>query len=238
MARSAQGAAGAVAGPAAGDVAVDRDGDGAITPAEDGRSARKRRAIIEAATMLFLQQGYQGTNMDDIAAHAAVSKQTVYKNFADKQRLFAAVVLGTTRTAEEFASGIALLLADTQDVQRDLSELARRYLTTVMQPRVLQLRRLVISEAGRFPELARSYYQQAPDRVLAALAASLEQLSQRGLLRVDDPAVAADHFAWLVLGPPLDRAMFCGDDKRLSTADLERAADTAVRVFLAAYSPR
>ena len=54
----------------------------------EGRSARKRRAIMDAARNLFLRNGFAATSMDDVAALAAVSKQTVYKHFADKQRLF------------------------------------------------------------------------------------------------------------------------------------------------------
>src|SRR5437868_81719 len=82
---SAQAAA-AQGAVAAGDPSA---GPGGSLPREDpGRSARKRRAIMEAATTLFLRNGYQGTSMDDIAAAAAVSKQTVYKNFGDKGRLF------------------------------------------------------------------------------------------------------------------------------------------------------
>ncbi|WP_030040457.1 TetR/AcrR family transcriptional regulator, partial [Streptomyces resistomycificus] len=54
----------------------------------EGRSARKRQAILEAATEVFLNKGYLGTSMDEVAALASVSKQTVYKNFTDKQRLF------------------------------------------------------------------------------------------------------------------------------------------------------
>ena len=50
------------------------------------RSDRKRAAILEAATEAFLQRGYLGTSMDEIAAQAAVSKQTVYKHFADKEQ--------------------------------------------------------------------------------------------------------------------------------------------------------
>jgi AcrR family transcriptional regulator len=58
------------------------------SPHEDqGRSARKRSAILEAATTVFLDNGYLGTSMDEIAALARVSKQTVYKHFADKERL-------------------------------------------------------------------------------------------------------------------------------------------------------
>ena len=60
--------------------------------AEQGRSARKRRAIVEAATEVFLDNGYRGASMDAIAARAQVSKQTVYKHVADKERLFSEIV--------------------------------------------------------------------------------------------------------------------------------------------------
>jgi TetR/AcrR family transcriptional regulator, mexJK operon transcriptional repressor len=202
---------------------------------EQGRSARKRTAIMEAATTLFLRNGYQGTSMDEIAALAAVSKQTVYKHFADKERLFSDIVLGITERADEFVQVVDLTLRHTGDLEKDLGELARRYLATVMQPQVLQLRRLVIGEAGRFPELARAYYERAQERVLVMLASRLQGLAERGLLRVDDPLVAAKHLAFLILGMPLDRAMFRGDGDQFTAAELDRLADAAVGVFLAAY---
>jgi TetR/AcrR family transcriptional regulator, mexJK operon transcriptional repressor len=189
---------------------------------------------MEAATTLFLRNGYQGTNMDDIAAHAAVSKQRVYKNFADKERLFSDITLGVTATAEEFTSTVTTMLEDTDDLERDLGELARRYIASVMQPRVLRLRRLVIGEAGRFPKLARTYYERAPERVLATLAGCLERLADRGLLRLDEPMLAANHFAFLILSP-MDKAMFSGVDDQPDAAELDRLADAGVRVFLAAY---
>ncbi len=67
-----------------------------MDPVRETRWDRKHRLIIEAAAATFLTHGYLGTSMDDIAATAAVSKQTVYKHFADKQQLFAGVVLATT----------------------------------------------------------------------------------------------------------------------------------------------
>jgi TetR/AcrR family transcriptional regulator, mexJK operon transcriptional repressor len=189
---------------------------------------------MEAATTLFLRNGYQGTSMDDIAALAAVSKQTVYKHFADKERLFSDITLGITTNAEDFTNTVTVMLDGTDDLERDLRDLARRYIASVMQPQVLRLRRLVIGEAGRFPELARTYYQRAPERVLATLAACMERLAARGLLRLDDPLLAANHFAFLVLSP-MDRAMFSGDDQLPAPAELDRLADAGVRVFLAAY---
>jgi TetR/AcrR family transcriptional regulator, mexJK operon transcriptional repressor len=201
----------------------------------EGRSARKRRAIVEAAAGLFLDHGYQGTSMDEIAALAAVSKQTVYKNFSDKEQLFSDIVLGAAARADEFIQALPRVLAGTDDLRAGLQTLARQYLATVMQPRLLQLRRLIISEAGRFPDLARTYYRRVPERVMDALAAQVGELAGRGLLRVDDPHVAASHLAFLILGLPLDRAMFLGTGHELSAAELDRRADDAVDVFLAAY---
>ncbi len=214
------------------------DSPGGAGSDEESRSARKRRAITEAATTLFLRNGYQGTSMDEVAALAAVSKQTVYKNFADKEQLFSDIVLGITASAERFVEVASTMLQDTDDLEKDLRELARRYLASVLQPEVLQLRRLVIGEAARFPELGRAYYARAPERVLATLASLLQDLAGRGLLRLDDPLLAARHFAFLVLSIPLDKAMFCGEEETFTAADLERFADEGVRVFLAAYGQR
>src|ERR1700730_1656009 len=117
---------------------------------EESRSARKRRAITEAATTLFLRNGYQGTSMDEVAALAAVSKQTVYKNFADKEQLFSDIVLGITGNADRFARVATTLLQDTDDLEKNLRELARSYLASVLQPQVLQLRRIVIAQRAPY----------------------------------------------------------------------------------------
>ncbi|QDY77074.1 TetR/AcrR family transcriptional regulator [Streptomyces qinzhouensis] len=204
---------------------------------EDGRSARKRKAIMEAATELFLCKGYPGTSMDEIAATAAVSKQTVYKQFADKETLFGAIIANASVKVGPFVE-VVDALRDTENLDRDLAALARHYIATVIQPRGLQLRRLLIAEAGRFPEVAADYYERAPERTIAALAACFEHLAARGLLTLDDPLLAARHFAWLILAVPMDHAMFYARDDIRPLAELERLADEGARVFLAAYARR
>lgn len=206
-----------------------------------GRSARKRQMIIETATALFLRNGYHSTSMDLIAANAEVSKQTVYKNFADKEQLFTDIVLGVTRNSEAIIENLTSVLGSTDirttdDLREVLTELARRYLDGVLQPSVLALRRLVIAEAERFPDLARTYYEQAPARAIELIADHLHAFTERGLLQVGDPKLAAAHFAYLVLAIPQDRAQFCLGDQP-ATSELERIAAEAVRVFLAAYQP-
>ncbi len=202
---------------------------------DERRSARKRRAILEAATTAFLRNGYLGTSMDEIAALARVSKQTVYKNFGDKERLFSKIV---TATCDEIVDPIyneVRNLKDTDDVERDLRDHARRQLRAVMQPRLLQLRRLVIGEAGRFPQLGRLFYERGPGRTVDALATLFERLASRGALELDDARLAAAHFNWLVMSIPLNQAMLLGDDEPATPAELDRYADAGVRAFLAAY---
>jgi TetR/AcrR family transcriptional regulator, mexJK operon transcriptional repressor len=201
-----------------------------------GRSMRKRRAIVEAAEALFLQNGYLGTSMDEIAARAAVSKQTVYKHFADKQRLFFEIVTTAVDEVSDPNYEEVLSLKDSGDLAADLRDLALRQLARVMQPRLLQLRRLVIGEASRFPELGRTFYLRGPGRTIEALTAAFEQLRERGLLRLDDAGLAAAHFNWLIMSIPLNSAMLLGTDEPPARAELERYADTGVRVFLAAYA--
>src|SRR5215216_5550769 len=169
------------------------------TPADtrdERRSTLKRRAMLDAATTAFLRNGYAGTSMDEIAALAAVSKQTVYKHFDSKERLFFEIVTSTVNEASDPVYNDVLGLEDSGDVEADLRGLARQLLRQVMQPRILQLRRLVIAEAGRFPELGRTFYEQGPGRTITALATVLERLAERGVLQPDDPLLAAAHFNW------------------------------------------
>jgi TetR/AcrR family transcriptional regulator, mexJK operon transcriptional repressor len=202
---------------------------------QQGRSAQKRQAILDAATEMFLQKGYLATNMDEIAALAAVSKQTVYKNFPGKEMLFVAIVRNVTDRAADRVHNEMPDLADGEDVADYLRRYADRQLAIVLTPRVMQLRRLVIGEVGRFPELARALFEGGPRRAMVAMAALFERLAERGLLAIEDPAVAASQFNWLIMGEPVNRAMLLGDEAIPTPEELRRHAAGGVRVFLAAY---
>jgi TetR/AcrR family transcriptional repressor of mexJK operon len=206
-------------------------------PAEaTGRSAVKHRSILDAAQAVFLREGYARATMDQVAALAAVSKQTVYKHFADKERLFAAVVTDQIDATEALTHTMVAALGASDDVAGDLRAFARRHIAEVTEPHLLRLRRIVIAEADRFPDLAQAWYASGPERAHATLAEQFRALADRGLLRVDDPLLAAQNFNWLVLSIPLNEAMFRGSDTRFTTRQLHRWADEAVRIFLAAHT--
>lgn len=211
--------------------------------AETGRKRARRLAsggaIREAATALFLEKGYQATSMDDIAAAAQVSKQTIYTHFANKEQLFADLVLGNADRVDDFIATLGPMLENAgDDLSPALTRLARRYLGTVMRPEVLRLRRLVLGEAGRFPELASAYYERVPGRVIGALADLFGRLAGAGRLNIDDPLIAAQQFAWLTLGLAVDRGMFYPIEELSPNGELDRAAAAAVKTFLASYSAR
>jgi TetR/AcrR family transcriptional repressor of mexJK operon len=203
-----------------------------------GRSARKRLTILSAGRELFLGNGYQGTSVDQIAASAEVSKQTVYKHFGDKHELLLAIVNDALEgTVTPFLDRIHAL-ADTADVEGDLTSLAADYLRAVLQEPVVQLRRLVVGEANRVPELAQLYYDKAPARTLAAFADSFSALHNRGLLHISEPSIAAEHFAFLIVGRPIDQALFNGGPQVLAGIDVDAHVRSGVQVFLAGYGPR
>lgn len=203
---------------------------------EDPRITRSRALITAAAAQVFLEQGYPGTSVDDIAAAAGVSKRTVYNVFVDKEQLFRAIIGEAIATAERFSAELAATTAEATDAAAALTTLARELAASVLGGRVVPLRRLLIGEARCFPEFAVEYYERAPGRVMAAVAAALRSFADRGLLRVDDAELAAEHFAFLAIGASLDRALFeSGTDAAGADAAVERA-ERGAAAFLRAYA--
>ena len=199
-------------------------------------SLRKHQAILDAAELIFLRDGYLGTSMDEVAARSQVSKQTVYKHFGSKQALFVELVTTmTSRAADAVDVNMSSEVAVDDDVGTYLRDYALTQLTIVLTPRLMQLRRLVIGEVARFPDLARALYESGPKRAMSQLAASFELLAERRLLALDDPALAASHFNWLVMAEPVNRAMLLGDSSIPGRSTLNRHVEQSVQVFLAAY---
>jgi TetR/AcrR family transcriptional regulator, mexJK operon transcriptional repressor len=200
-----------------------------------GASLTKHNAILDAALGVFLEKGYLGTSMDEIAAKARVSKQTVYKHFADKDRLFGEIVQATVAEIDRLVRWIFDEFEADENLDVLFDRLAQRFLSALMEPRLLRLRRLVISNAVRFPDLGRSWYKSGFERVLATLAECFKRLSKKGLLRVDDALMAADHFVGMLLWIPVNYAMFTGNERPFKEAELRRIAREAASAFLRAY---
>lgn len=201
-------------------------------------SAAKRRAILTAAEAAFLAARYDSVTMDEIADASGVSKQTIYSHFGTKNQLFVELVTSMTSAAGDEVVARSTVPDAAEDVASTLEQMLGHQLAAVLSPRLLRLRRLVISEAPRFPELARAVFEQGPRRAVKTLEELLRQLDARGWVRVPQVVVAAEQLNWLVMGAPTNTAMFLGDDAVPTRAEQRAHVRRAVATFLAAYGVR
>src|SRR5205085_8157547 len=128
-------------------------------------------------------------------------------------------------------SDTTLSLGDSADLEADLIAFGVRFLRRVLAPQVIELRRLVIGEAARFPEFARLFYEQGPQRTIEHLADCLRRFAMRGDLDIDDPILAAGELSWLLVSAPQNLLLFSVVEG-FSDAELERFAASAVHIFL------
>lgn len=204
-------------------------------PDPPSRHDRKHQAITEAATDLFLANGFTRTSMDDVARRAKVSKQTIYMHFGDKEKLLFEIVTAIMAVASDPFDHEIYRLGESDDLDADLRTHARQQLSLVMAPRPLQLRRLVTAEAVAFPELGRLFFEQGPALTMTNLAEAFGRLGERGVLAVPDPPRAASDFNWLIMGEPMNRAMLLGVDDPMPGRSLDEWANAAAQSFLAVY---
>ncbi|HLZ64956.1 MAG TPA: TetR/AcrR family transcriptional regulator [Aliidongia sp.] len=200
-------------------------------PAADGPGGKVGQ-ILAAARHLFLEQGYDGTSMDGVAKRAGVSKATLYVHFENKQRLFAEVVA-------EARSGLhrsiaAITRGEQADPEETLRLIGRQFLYFVTSPAVLTLFRAVIGETQRFPELGRAIFQAGSNDILDLITGSIAQATQRGVLTVPNPRMAAAQFIALTKS---DLHLRCLLEPSFvaSEADIRRNVDAAVAMFMSHY---
>lgn len=199
------------------------------------RAQRSREKILAAAESVFLHHGFLGANMDVVAEKANVSKQTVYTHFKSKEALFIEVVKAVTDGAAKEIGEDAEEIFDDRPVSNYLMEVAIDQLTVVLTPRLMQLRRMVIGEVERFPELGQYLYTHGPLRSIKRLRLAIEHYVRIGQLVAHDPLAVATQFNWLVMGAPTNAAMLLGDGGIPQANELREHAREAVRIFLCAY---
>ncbi|WP_242653572.1 TetR/AcrR family transcriptional regulator [Sphingomonas jatrophae] len=176
---------------------------------------------------LFVAEGFAAASMSSIAARLGGSKATLYKYFPSKEALFEAVM-------ERKCATILATLYDpdppTGDVRDLLRTIGRRMLEVIFQPDALALHRVVMAESVRFPEIARIFFAQGPERVQRQLAARLAALDARGVIACSDPLLTAQQFLAMTKGE-LHMRVICGLAPSLTPEEIERQIDHAVALI-------
>jgi TetR/AcrR family transcriptional repressor of mexJK operon len=161
------------------------------------RDAKKNKAILKSAMQLFLKNGYANTSMDAIAAHAKVTKQTVYSHYKSKDVLFSYMI---AMLCEKYHDAKPLSQDSEQPVEALLYQIGILLLNMLTSKDVVAATRLVIAEAHHHPKLAERYYQDGTQRLITMLAQFLAAKNKRGKLHISDTASAASYFFALLKG--------------------------------------
>ncbi|AGL82968.1 MULTISPECIES: TetR/AcrR family transcriptional regulator [Pseudomonas] len=193
----------------------------------------KRQAILEAAKVLFLSNGYASTSMDAVAAEAGVSKLTVYSHFNDKETLFTAAVVA--KCEEQLPTLIYELTPDTP-VENVLLNIARGFHHLINSDESVNLHRLIMTLGSQDPKLSQIFIEAGPERVLLGMERLLAKINQLGTLRIDKPRNAAEHFFCMLKGGANFRLLYgCGEPLRGAAA--EEHVQEVVALFIRAYRP-
>ncbi|MFC0096639.1 TetR/AcrR family transcriptional regulator [Micromonospora marina] len=167
-----------------------------MTPAPSAYHQRvaeeKRALIVQAATELFLELGYDRASLARVAADAGVSKATLFKQFPTKAALFDAIVV------DSWARNDVADVPPTGDLTAGLTVLGRDYATLVSRPEMTDLFRIVIAELPRFPELARAHFAQGKLPYFESVRAYLVAEHEAGAADIADPELAATQFLGMI----------------------------------------
>lgn len=196
-----------------------------------GPETDKRRQILEGARAVFLNAGFDGASMGEIAKAAGVSKGTLYVYFDSKDALFEAL---TTQEKRGLAEVLFQLDPEDPDLAGALTKLGMTYLTEMSKPEHVSVVRMVIGATEKFPHLGRAFFEAGPACGIGRLTGYLEKQVAAGRLQALDVELAAKHFLHLCQAGLLTRLLFAAGSAP-SEEDKRHRIDEAVRVFLAGY---
>ena len=190
----------------------------------------KRRQILDGARKVFMDLGFDGASMGEIARSAGVSKGTLYVYFADKNSLFEAIV-----EEESLEQGkIAFNFDPARDVETTLREFGRAYVQVLCRPSGGSAVRTVMAIAERMPEVGRRFYEHVLQKTISRLADYLAVHVKPGDLAIDDCQLAASQFIQMC-----QASLFLPFVFQVAPAPsaerAEQVVDSATRMFMAAY---
>lgn len=195
-----------------------------------GRSEEKRLQIVQAASLLFSQQGYLGTSMDQVAEAACVSKQTVYSHFGAKEDLFRLCI-------EERCIANAMneqVFAGSRSMQEALVHFGQHFQELIMSQDAIHLTRLCTASAEQHPEISEMFFSAGPAQVEQALHAYLARQRDAGQFRCQDLDLACDQLLCLLKGGNHFTALLglpCQHSQDRMQAYIESCVDMFLRYY-------
>lgn len=205
----------------------------AVVAAKSERPNDRREALLQAAAEVFFEQGYAATSIDAIIERAGGSKRNIYNEFGNKEGLFSAIV---TKNADKVLSTLAMEEIEGHGLRETLTAFGQHLMSGYMSPTLIGIYRMAVTEANRFPDLVRLFYEQGPGRATSQLAEVLEGAKERGEIRADDCLRLAGHFVGMIRDN-LHLQVVLGLRPPPSEQEVREAVASAVEVFLNGVRP-
>jgi AcrR family transcriptional regulator len=199
-----------------------------VVAAKSGRPSSRREILLQAAAEVFFEQGYAATSIDAIIERAGGSKRNIYSEFGNKEGLFSAIV---TENADRVLSTLAIEEIEGHDLRETLTDFGQHLMSGYMSPTLIGIYRMAVTEANRFPDLVRSFYDEGPGRATSQLAQVLELAKERGEIRADDCQRAAGHFVGMIRDN-LHLQVILGLRRPPPDKEMRAAVASAVELFL------
>jgi AcrR family transcriptional regulator len=194
-------------------------------------SLRKRLELIEYATEMFIELGFEKASMNQLVKRSGCSKSTLYKHFASKEALFIAVI---DDALQDHMAPIDDINLSEPDIEETLWRIADAGMLVITSQKHIGLCRIIYAEAERIPLVGSLYYSHGPQRGMSGTANYLQQLADAGKIQCDDPTVAAEYFwAMLLHKPMLER--YCDLAPPPGSKQREKYTRDVVRRFIDAF---
>jgi AcrR family transcriptional regulator len=195
------------------------------------RGKQRSAVVINAATRLFLKNGYENTSVDEIIQKAGGSKSHVYQEFGGKEGLFLAVV---SHLCDKVQLSIGHVSVDRLSVEEGLHKLASAFLTELLAPQHIAFQRLIFSEAARFPKAATIWFERGPQTTRKTFSNFIRQKMEDGELKAGDADTAATLFHDM-LGGTLMHRTWMRIDKVPNENKIAELVRSSVQAFLYGY---
>ncbi|MDQ1209333.1 TetR/AcrR family transcriptional repressor of mexJK operon [Acinetobacter baylyi] len=198
------------------------------------KTEEMRRHFVFTAGKLFVEQGFANVSIELIARKAKKSKVTLYNYYASKDDLLKAYIF---EIGKDLLEGIPrILLKQGHCVSETLADLAKTYLSLNTYQEIVELNRLMIAEAKRFPELVAYYYENGPHQVFLYIMEVLQYLMDQQLLIRADKILMAQQFKALCDGKFLEAQLWgLVTSENFDEQDMQIHIQQTVSAFLRIY---
>jgi len=195
------------------------------------KTEAKREAILDAASKVFLEAGFEGASMAEIAKMTGGSKATLYSYFKSKEELFVDVIHRAAH--QQLDPLVEALNQDNDNLPKAMQTFGEQMLAFMCSAPTIQSRRVVIAESGR-SDIGRRFHEQGPKQGMQKVADFLSKQMDLGKLKRSDPLLAALQLAALLECETVFPLML-GIEEEMSPARIQQAVKRALQTFFAAH---